>query len=293
MFKYLMCTGCDAFAVHLILVSLLTSLQLEFDIKAVAGVLYVFIPWWMAHWEEYHTGIMVYGSGLWGVTEANYAVCLVHLYTYFVGPIGWKYRPFVNSCMALRTEGVLSRICATISMLQVNDILLLTFGFMGVSLFAQQVLRVFKLSESEALLKTTLPLAERGNKSLGLPNAAIHLFQILWTCIACGTILMLPIVPPFHSRVVFAIFGITYALQATRLIMAHMTKEPFAIAIWPNLFIASLVLNALFPFADPVILAYSVLIIIATGYLRYIFGVVSEICEFLDIHALTIKAKPE
>ena len=43
-------------------------------------------PWLLAHWEEYHSGIMLYGNGYWGVTEANYLMILLHFFTAAVGP---------------------------------------------------------------------------------------------------------------------------------------------------------------------------------------------------------------
>lgn len=56
------------------------------------GMLYVFqimVPWMMAHWEEYHTGIMVYGNGWFGILEANYALVIIHLITAVYGPGLW------------------------------------------------------------------------------------------------------------------------------------------------------------------------------------------------------------
>ena len=44
------------------------------------------VPWLLAHWEEYHSGIMLYGNGYWGVTEANYVMVALHLFTAAAGP---------------------------------------------------------------------------------------------------------------------------------------------------------------------------------------------------------------
>lgn len=30
------------------------------------------VPWVLAQWEEYHTGVMMYGTKYYGVLEANY-----------------------------------------------------------------------------------------------------------------------------------------------------------------------------------------------------------------------------
>lgn len=282
--------GCDAFAVHLILLTLITTLQLSHDWKTVISLLYVFVPWWMAHWEEYHTGVMSYGSGLWGVTEANYAVFIIHMLTYILGPDLWSSQPLNSLRKFCPDRGGFKDSCIFFTSLKLNDALLLVFGLMGASLFIQQVVKVFRLSGSDLLLKTHLPKDEQGSKTLGRPAALSHLLQILWSCFGCGVILMLPIVPKSHSRIIFEIFGVNYALQATRMIMAHMSKEPFQISIWSNILIASQVLNYFTDLVDPVRLSYVVFVWIFVGYSHYIISIISEICAFLDISALKIKS---
>ena len=80
------CAGCDAFSVHLILGAVACSLNLGADWTAVAGSMMIMAPWALAHWEEYHCGTMLYGNGVWGLTEANYALCLLHFITAAVRP---------------------------------------------------------------------------------------------------------------------------------------------------------------------------------------------------------------
>lgn len=46
--------------------------------------------WILAQWEEYHTGIMLYGNSFYGVLEANYSISAIHILTYFVGPQLWR-----------------------------------------------------------------------------------------------------------------------------------------------------------------------------------------------------------
>lgn len=278
--------GCDAFAVHLVLLMMMTSLQLSHDWKVVAAMLYVFIPWWLAHWEEYHTGVMVYGSGLWGVTEALYAVFGIHMYTYFVGPIGWSWRPFANTFTAEHLRG--NAVSQALAAMPLNEVLLVSCGMAGIGLFCQQVDRVYRLTGTKLLLKTSLPLEERGDKQLGHWAATSHLLQILWTCIGCGTLLMLPVVPKHHARALFEIHGINYAFQATRLILAHMAKVPFEIAVWPNVLIGVQLANHVLKLHDPVQVAYAVLAGISVMYLVYVTRVIGEICRSLGIRALTI-----
>lgn len=286
--------GCDALAVHLILVTLITSLQYKHEWKAVVGVLYVFIPWWMAHWEEYHTGVMIYGNGAWGVTEANYAVVAVHLYTYILGPRGWTFHLIEYFLHATGIGMHLPKpVYAFLAGLQINDMLLLLFGCFGVTLFLEQANRVFRLAGSKQLDHTTLPPNEQGHKTLGRAHAAWHLVQIITTCGTGSVLLALPLVPPTISRILFATFGVTYAMQATRLIMAHMAKEPFYIAAWPLVLMGIEIANYYARFADPILLAYTVNIVVVAGYLHYVIGIIGEICGYLKIKALTIKPRME
>jgi len=78
--------GCDALAVHLVVTTLGASISGGFSWQTVAGHMAIMGPWLAAHWEEYHTGVMLYGNGYWGVTEANYVMVAVHLFTAAAGP---------------------------------------------------------------------------------------------------------------------------------------------------------------------------------------------------------------
>ena len=80
------CAGCDALAVHLVVTTLAASISGGFSWQTVAGHMAIMGPWVAAHWEEYHTGVMLYGNGYWGVTEANYLMVAVHLFTAAMGP---------------------------------------------------------------------------------------------------------------------------------------------------------------------------------------------------------------
>lgn len=48
--------GCDALAVHLVLMNVACSLNVPMGWRMISGTYCVMVPWIMAHWEEYHTG---------------------------------------------------------------------------------------------------------------------------------------------------------------------------------------------------------------------------------------------
>lgn len=78
--------GCDALTVHLAVTTIGTSIAVGFTPWCILGVMTIMGPWMLAHWEEYHSGIMLYGNGYWGVTEANYLMIALHFFTAAVGP---------------------------------------------------------------------------------------------------------------------------------------------------------------------------------------------------------------
>ncbi|PRW57623.1 CDP-Ethanolamine:DAG ethanolamine phosphotransferase [Chlorella sorokiniana] len=80
---------------------------------------------------------------------------------------------------------------------------------------------------------------ENGHKQLGKAAAVAHIAQLA-LFFALGAA-MLGVGAPQQlgqARVANASFGILYALQATKLIMAHMSKEPYEVTAWPLVLLA-------------------------------------------------------
>jgi ethanolaminephosphotransferase len=283
--------GCDALAVHLIMQMLMPALGLGHEWRAVAGTSYVLLPWWLAHWEEYHTGMMLYGNGLWGVTEACYAVVVVSFATAVAGPAAWARRPLgaLLAPGAAAAAALPPRAAAALAGLRGYDFFLVGFFCLGANLFAQQVARVVRLAGSRQVAASTMPRREQGAKQLGRAAALSHLAQILATMGAGAALLLaLPAGPPAQSRALFWTFGLNYALQATRLMLAHMSKQPFSVAPWPLALIAAQLANGRLQLVDAAALAQAVRALVALGYLHYVVSVVDEICAFFGIRALTI-----
>jgi phosphatidylglycerophosphate synthase len=82
--------GCDALSVHLLLACMSGSFGMTCNTTTAIGILGVKLPWVLAQWEEYHTGIMLYGNDYYGVLEANYSIALVHILTAIFGPGIWQ-----------------------------------------------------------------------------------------------------------------------------------------------------------------------------------------------------------
>jgi hypothetical protein len=157
---------------------------------------------------------MVYGNGYMGVTEANYAVVLVHLITGIIAPFRWLYHPFAALARSSLASQLLPPAAADfLATVQLNDFAVVWISSMAASLLVQQVVRVFRLSGSPVLEHTTLPIKERGHKQLGKWRAAWHLLQLLSFFVLGGVLVTLPGFAPGQGRVAFATFGVAYAMQ--------------------------------------------------------------------------------
>ncbi len=86
-------------------------------------------------------------------------------------------------------------------------------------------------------------------------------------------------------------FGLLYALEATKLVMDHMAKEPFGIFWWPVWLLGALVLNNMIHIINPALAAWLTAAAAVAGYLQYVLSIIDQICQFLDINCLTIKHK--
>lgn len=282
--------GCDALAVHLILAGLVCTFNMGgVNWQTIAGCCCVMAPWILAHWEEYHTGVMVYGNGLWGVTEANYCVVLLHYITAVMGPSRWLWRPLAGLAASAPVAAVLPpAVRSLLGALQLNEVVSFTIAGLAALMAVEQLFRVFRLAGTRQLASTTLPKVEQGHKQLGRARAAAHLVQLAAVFVLGVPLLALPSTAVGPPQVAMITFGVVYAIQATRLIMAHMAKEPFEVAIWPLAAMALQLGNAWSQSLDPTLLAYAVNAVVVGGYLHYVVVMINEICGFLGIPCLTV-----
>lgn len=263
--------GCDALSVHLILTVIAATLSIGISWKAVVGSLGVMIPWQLAHWEEYHTGMLFYGNKFWGITEANYLLVMLHSMTGYFGPDMW--RADVAAMLGIKLPFTLL----------VNDCLLMFIAFFAMSYSLAAFYRVLNVDQ------VTLPPQERGHKALGRGNAIGHLISLQTVNILGGIMLFLCLKTPIVAPAVNAIFGVIYAQQSTKLIIDHMSKEPFSVLLWPLIAMAIVCLNSLLNIVHFEVSCWVVAVCVVTGYLAYIVQNINEICRYLGINCLTLK----
>ena len=82
-------------------------------------------------------------------------------------------------------------------------------------------------------------------------------------------------------------------LQMSKLIMSHMSKEPFSLSMWPLFCLAATLVNSRLQLVPGFSLACAVNFFALAAYLHYVCSVVLEICAYLNIHCFTIPVPQE
>jgi len=313
--------GCDALSVNVILANISVSLALPCGWAQGLGVFGVCFVWVAAQWEEYHTGVMLYGNEYWGVLEANYSIAAMHTLVVLAGGAAAWTQP-VASALA-RLPWPLTPPAALVSRyvspgLTCNEALIVFMVTMGSYQGLCNVWRVLFAASARAGgpglgAGAAMPPRERGHKQLGRAAAAVHLVALLSVLVAGAALLGdddASAVPGL-CRAQMALFSVAYAHAATRLIVAHMSKEPFdpgfMVTVAPMVVgvvvsripgaLDALVLRpvwgGLFGAEPPDVGAaratVGLLLLAAAGYLHYVVVVIRQICAYLDINCLTIK----
>lgn len=132
---------------------------------------------------------------------------------------------------------------------------------------------------------------ERGHKHLGRTAAFVHLVSLV-CMLALGCIwLWQPTTEPFQCRATNLMYGLVYSFVASQLIMAHMSKEPFEPSLWAIGAMAAGAINSRLRLVDPLLLTASLDLVVLIGMMHYVFTVINQVCEYLDIYCLTIKKR--
>ena len=77
-------------------------------------------------------------------------------------------------------------------------------------------------------------------------------------------------------------------MQMSRLIMSHMSKEPFKLRYWSLVLMSFTLVNSYLHLLPPFPLALVILVLVLIGYLHYVSVVVCEICDYLHIRCFQI-----
>ncbi|MEW5306169.1 MAG: hypothetical protein WDW36_008656 [Sanguina aurantia] len=268
--------GCDAVSLHLMTANLHCAINYPCNPVASIVLTSVVTCWVFGHWEEYHTGVLMYGNTWFGVLEANYSLAFAQFLTAAMGAGVWDTQ-VVTLPEQIPLPDALPRTWTLRHLFFASSIIM----GMGIQLTGQ-LYRVFTFDDA------SLPAVERGNKELGLGAKLKHasivtvmlVLGMLWTAesdVGWG-----------QCRSASFNFGISYALIASQLITDHMCKEPFRPMLWPFAVLAAGALNTHLRLLDPILFSFACNVVVTAGYLHWVVTVVGQITKFLGIKCLTI-----
>ncbi|KAG2422683.1 hypothetical protein HXX76_015847 [Chlamydomonas incerta] len=264
--------GCDAIALHVMLSLVQASLAEPPSVFASVAAMSVYLPWWVSHWEEYHTGVLMYGDGNFGILEANYVLALVTFITGTFGPAMWDTPmqaivPVFPWDTSVKHAFIVFAMC--IALIQ-------NYG---------QLYRVFSRNW------TMLPEAERGHKELGNASRLTHLASGAALIFLGAVYLADNKLQPGQARLAGLLYGLVYAIVATQLIMDHMCKEPFRSPLLPLAVLTAAAANSVLQLVDARATAATLAGAMIVYYLVYVTTIVNQVCLYLGIKCLTITPK--
>lgn len=266
--------GCDALSIRLLLDNTHCSMSHPCGLTAAVIINSVMLPWILSHWEEYHTGSLIYGTGGFGVLEANYTLAVLHALVAIYGTAFWSIQlsqilPFLESL------GI------TLSM---KDLWFIAFVVGSLVQVAGQMVRVCSFKSKD------LAADERGHKDLGASSRLQHLLFVV-AILALGTwwTSYEGDMAYEQCRLVSIAYGLVYTLVASQLIVAHMAKEPFRPSAWAYLLLLAGIANNYLKIVDGLTAASFLCCTALLWYEHYAVSVVTILCEHLKIKVFTIK----
>ncbi|XP_045492736.1 cholinephosphotransferase 1 isoform X3 [Colias croceus] len=211
-----------------------------------------------AHWQAYVTGTLKMGRI--DVTEAQYAIILIHLISATLGPEAWAYQ--VGSLEARYSLGGAALAGAALAL-----------GSLGAAIAAGGVGKNGSTVAGTSILSPVIPFS-----FVVVP--AFIIFQKSESHVYEN-----------HPALYILAFGMVAAKVTNRLVVAHMTKSEMEYYDWSMLGPAMLFLNQYFNNALP---EYYVLwlctVWVCIELVRYCGQICLEICEHLHIQLFRISA---
>ncbi|TDH73069.1 uncharacterized protein CCR75_009054 [Bremia lactucae] len=262
--------GCDAVCTVFNVLSASATCQAGVGLRPYLALSSVSIAFYLAQWEEYHTGVMSCGNGYFGVTEGQLTLMAVHLAAALFGSEFWT-----------------AELPLQVLPITMTDVLV-------VALVASNVLLAYgNISNVLRAAPDAMPSDELGNKHISKQLALFQLIPIgillalgsLWIC---G-----PDAENYANYPVLFLFpmGIGYVYFSTRMIISHMCKIPFTPQLRVIIPFGLVIVNAYGPavgffsqpLIPPIVASSTYVIFIVLVYLHFVTGVVKDICDFLDI----------
>ncbi|GFR42927.1 hypothetical protein Agub_g3824 [Astrephomene gubernaculifera] len=265
--------GCDAIALHVMLTLIQAAISEPSSLMTSAAGAAVYLPWLMSHYEEYHTGILMYGDGRFGILEANYMLAAVDFVSGIAGPRIWDL-PLTSVVPSWPFPSMV-----------VKHLVIIFSVTMALIQFYGQMYRVFSKGWD------ALPAAERGHKELGTAARLKHLASVVLLMVLGFVYLADDKLKPGQARLATLLYGLVYATTATQLIMNHMCKEPFRPPLLPLGLLSLATVNSVVEVVDTRAVAVGCVGLMLVYYSWYVTTIVNQVCACLGIRCFTITHK--
>ncbi|KAI0713131.1 Choline/ethanolaminephosphotransferase [Cerioporus squamosus] len=280
--------GCDALNTTLEVILCARALNLGRSWWTVASQVATLANFYLTTWEEYHTGQLFLGI-FSGPVEGILSIVLVYIITGFTGPQFWD-RDFLEVTRLDKYPIVLEYI----PRLGLNDAFMVLGGVVLAFNIVTSYINVYK-SRMASGQGPFLPLL------LLLPfpiSVAIEIFWLSAPSFKDSHILNSALFLPFLCA-----WGLQFAHQVSRMILAHVTKQPFP--YWDSMWLWSIVgaIDANLPtlinrppliqntMPRTALFVYVTLAVTFLSYARFCTLVINDITEYLGIACFTVRKK--
>jgi len=260
--------GCDSLFVPVAGVLMFNCMYLE-QWTAWAGFWATAIPFFMAHWEEYHTGELILGV-LANPTEGQLLMCGLLLTSAIHGPSFWGVHTWKT---ALGIEGI-----AVLPDLTMNMVLLSTLFFGGFTMALINIVVVLRnKNQNSSLIRSLLLL---------LPITFFGLSTTAWFFLSKIDLL------ENHTTAAIIFAGIEFSYILNRMLVARITRTEYN--VWnPIPFLPSLGIIFCLYFPNNIWVGeleffYGLLAFTTMVYLHFVWDVVGHLSNHLCIRCFSI-----
>jgi len=284
--------GCDAINTTLEVVLVGSAMNLGRSWWTVAALVFSLATFYLTTWEEYHTKRLYLGL-ISGPVEGILMIVGVFLISGRYGSKFWHQDALLF--LGIDEKSVAS-FSARIPHLKLHEVFM---AFSGAGLVSNIITSCLNVSREERALKRSLSAA----LFRLVPFVLLALLHLLWLSapsIKDSSIVYSPLILPFMLS-----WGLQFAHQVGRVILAHVTNQPFPFwdPFWIWLAAAAVDINSmrllgcepLFQKSldDIRIVVYITLVASFLLYARFVALVINDITEYLGIACFTVRKKDE
>lgn len=279
--------GCDALNTTLEVIIAAQALNLGRSWWTVASQIATLANFYLTTWEEYHTGQLYLGV-FSGPVEGILMIVIIYLVSGFYGPSFWDQG--ILTFLGLKNFPLLNRLPD----MGLNESFMV-FGAFGLAFNIYSSYMNVRVAMKTAGKSTLRPLL------LLLPFPFAATIQIIWLChpeYNHSAIMNSPLFVPFLCA-----WGLQFAHQVGRMILAHVTSTPFP--MWDWMWIWSIIgaVDANLPrlIGRPPIIhsstksiavfVYLTLAISLFAYARFCTLIINDITNYLGIACFTVRKK--